>query len=498
MSLQILNEKIMESNINDLQLIVNIVDQQLLSVVEICNAMFSNPDIYALNVRPSEGVLDLFEYRRLLFQLNLITASTPIDSDITVVLINKMISLSSRYGMSHLTQEDIESIFHENSTLFPMWSIIENNKGTKLLTYTLTSFIGSEGIAIKSSVTIDGLMTTIDRMAPQNSIGVFLISPNDNMVFTGSPAIIEESELLSIVRESSVGEYVIYGAADGDFSNEEMRLLVQKLSLSGFYIAICYSENDITDQIDRVQVFIIISVGLVLLLFAVVIYTSYRSLILSNEIYRKTSSEDKATLKFLQSQIKPHFLNNSLGFIYQMCVAGKAESAADMAIHLSDYFQYASKSNSDTALLSEELKSLEAYMKIQAMRFPERFSYSIDIEETLKYLIIPRLIVQPFVENAFIHGLQNMKDAGKLSIKGYIEDGVTFIIVKDNGVGMSETKYKNFQKQMQSDDRQDEMLGIENTNKRLKLFYGDKSSVTVSSIEGEGTTITIRIEVRHV
>lgn len=203
--------------------------------------------------------------------------------------------------------------------------------------------------------------------------------------------------------------------------------------------------------------------------------------------YRSKLKQQDAEMQALQSQIKPHFLYNTLsGFIGLN--RKREHGTLDQAIRsLSGLLRYILSSDT-TITLEEEFEIIRKYTDLQQMRFSDRLSFHLSLDPRLKGLMIPKLLLQPLVENSVVHGTEPSEhpclievDASLLVEKGRRR---AFIRIADNGVG--------FQLMERSPG---ERVGLRNVEERLTLAYRDHSSFTIQSTPGQGTLITITIDI---
>ncbi|GAA3408979.1 sensor histidine kinase [Paenibacillus hodogayensis] len=197
---------------------------------------------------------------------------------------------------------------------------------------------------------------------------------------------------------------------------------------------------------------------------------------LIEKVYKETLRSKEATLKQLQSQINPHFLYNCLFYIKNMSSLGDKEAVSAMALNLGEYYRYSTRLEKQTASLAEEMKLIENYLTIQTMRM-QRFHYEIDIPVEMLSLEIPRLLVQPLVENAVIHGVENSSRFGLIAITGERKEGQLRIVVEDNGPGMSPEKIGELQRQVARPKEEEAGFGLWNTHQRLVHMYGGRSGL---------------------
>ncbi|ULO05254.1 histidine kinase [Paenibacillus sp. 19GGS1-52] len=188
----------------------------------------------------------------------------------------------------------------------------------------------------------------------------------------------------------------------------------------------------------------------------------------------------EAELKQLQSQINPHFLYNSLSYVISMTKLNRKDAVLQMAYHLSDYYRYTTRVEKQLVKLADELKNAADYLSIHQMRM-KRISYGIDVGSDMMDIEVPRLILQPIVENALIHGVENLEDVGIVTITGKCIGNEYSLIVDDNGGSMTFERLHDLQKQLVSrTGERSEACGLLNVHRRLQLRYGANSGVELS------------------
>lgn len=217
------------------------------------------------------------------------------------------------------------------------------------------------------------------------------------------------------------------------------------------------------------------------------------------DVYEEQLRVKQGELKQLQSQINPHFYMNSLNIIYNFAVLEDMESVKKMSLHLADYFRFIMTSNKEMISLRDELKHIENYITIQQMRFPNRLEMRIEnIESFLKHPIAA-LTIQPFVENAIIHGFKNRKQLFEITISGQHHKEQGFIItIKDNGIGFAPDVLQKLQQQQVIEDEHRSSLGIMNVVHRLELLYGKATYIAFSNREDtHGAQIDIHFPINE-
>lgn len=200
---------------------------------------------------------------------------------------------------------------------------------------------------------------------------------------------------------------------------------------------------------------------------------------LIEEDYKKELLVQEAEFKALKSQVNPHFLYNSLGLISWMARLGEGEDVVKATDALAKFFRYSVNNIEDMVPIKKEFEQIKSYLTIQDYRYKDRFTININIDENILDFHILKLMLQPLVENAIIHGLEKKIGKGILIINAFeVSDNLCFEI-KDNGVG--------FEKNNNSTG---EGVGINNVDKRIKLFYGQDFGVTYKR-EAEFTVFSI-------
>lgn len=216
---------------------------------------------------------------------------------------------------------------------------------------------------------------------------------------------------------------------------------------------------------------------------------------LVKEQYENGKAIKSAELKALQAQINPHFLYNTLDLINWEAMDHNAPEIAEISRALARYYKISLNRGEDLISLNEELRHVETYVQIQNYRFDNRISLHIDVPEELRGLKIQKIVLQPLVENAILHGMLMLEkgERGTVTITGWKQSGDLFLTVKDEGVGMPASQLRNILTDKPVVDRHG--YGIRNIHKRLQLQYGEKYGLHFDSTPGKGTTVTIRIPI---
>jgi two-component system, sensor histidine kinase YesM len=207
----------------------------------------------------------------------------------------------------------------------------------------------------------------------------------------------------------------------------------------------------------------------------------------------------EAELRTLQSQIKPHFLYNTLDTINWMARKKGALDVAEVVESLSQLFRIGLSKGNDMIPLDKEIEHIYSYLKIQKARYKDKLNYSISIDPKLTNLSVIKLVLQPIVENAIYHGIKERRGPGHISITGEEGKGNLVLTVKDDGVGISEERLAiiNENLSINFDSLEDTKrmtvigYGVMNVQARIKLTYGEPYGIYIESLRGTGTTVKI-------
>ena len=210
-----------------------------------------------------------------------------------------------------------------------------------------------------------------------------------------------------------------------------------------------------------------------------------------------------AELDSLYSQINPHFLYNTLDCIKSMAECGEAGLIPDMINALSDMFKYNIKNKRSYVTIEDEINNIKRYLMIQMVRFSNKFSVQYNIEEKMLNRYMPKLLLQPIVENAIFHGIEKKKGTCLLKITGFSDDEDIYFEVFDDGVGISGEVLERIQIQLADSQKElsadsfERHIGILNVHSRLRLSFGDQYGVQISGGNNIGTLVKIKFPIMN-
>lgn len=212
---------------------------------------------------------------------------------------------------------------------------------------------------------------------------------------------------------------------------------------------------------------------------------------LIESIHKNEQQKRRIELNWLQAQINPHFIYNTLFSIKCMVDMRRNEEAAVMLTHFITILRGILSTQQEKVTVAEQMESLREYVILQQYRYEHAFDYIIEYDEEAKNCYLPKLLVQPLVENSIQHGIDMQSGSGMLTVIARRQENEVIIEIEDNGVGMPPEKVRQVMEVPQVTDRPH--LGIKNVNDRIKLHYGAAWGLTIHSALGKGTRIVLRI-----
>lgn len=215
--------------------------------------------------------------------------------------------------------------------------------------------------------------------------------------------------------------------------------------------------------------------------------------ILIRENYQVKIHEQELEIKSLYFQFNPHFLYNTLNIINWLAIENDQEDISEMLVHLSDILEYTAKNEKTIVSLKEELDYIQNYINLLTRRFVDRFTVEYHIEDSLMAYNVPKFFMQPFIENAILHGFSHMESGGVIKISGHNDfQGVKFTI-DDNGKGISEARLQQILEADYISNHKNRSIGVRIIHERIKKLYGQSFGVHITSKLGQGTKVEIRM-----
>ena len=215
-----------------------------------------------------------------------------------------------------------------------------------------------------------------------------------------------------------------------------------------------------------------------------------------NELLTQVKKEQmrlrKAEFELLQAQINPHFLYNTLDAIVWLAESGEQEKVVSMVGSLSEFFRTSLNQGKDIITIREELVHVRSYLEIQQVRYQDILKYEINVPSELDRYLIPKITLQPLVENAIYHGIKNKRGIGTITISATAEAEGFYIKIADDGIGMDEERLQKVCDKIHNrNPKEDEVFGLYNVNERIILNFGEQYGISVDSTYMKGTTVKI-------
>ena len=214
-----------------------------------------------------------------------------------------------------------------------------------------------------------------------------------------------------------------------------------------------------------------------------------------NKNYIAEVKQKQAEINALQSQIKPHFLYNTLEVIRMSALSSKNKEVAQMIYNLASMFRYSTYNNGSLVRIKDEINHSKMYLSLCATRYKGMLDYSIHVDDKYLDYLVPKFTIQPILENAINHGLRKSFQDNYIKVTiNEIDEGIE-INIKDNGNGMSEEAISKIKEGLEKNIQKQNSIGLMNINSRLKLNFGEQYGIYINSRINEGTTVSIKIPV---
>ena len=536
-SMHITDTLVVSSYENTLLLLARQLDKSLSNLKDIADTMLADIDVNAVNQAPPEK-LPLWDYRSVLKRIRDAALSGDIRSNISIILFNRGRVLSSARGIDSI--DHLEFIVHPENAAERNgnWRLVAGDDADKndRLVYMNYPVGGSvRGTMAMVEIDREDIVDLLTDLQVSGGGAAFLFDTSGFCVFTDMS---QSEDVTPLVREIAPsfneGERFSFTR-----NGTRYRLICHRSSISDIALGMYYPESQIMAPIHNIRLWVYIAfpISLVTALFFIVsahrnfirpvhtlvramenvrdgdfsvrieekkteelgfIYGQFNNMVektdmLIKDVYLARLSYQQAQLRFLQSQINPHFLFNCLNLIYQMSMARDFESASQMALCLGKYYRSALRSKRDIITLREEMESIEVFIKIQCMRFPEKLSYVVELNDDTLNALIPRLLIQPLVENAFLHGFEDMDRQGTVRVCGKKSDKGLILFVEDDGKGMSDEEMAALNQSLAAAGDEISGEGLANPNQRLKLRFGKDAGIELMHAEPSGMIVKVII-----
>jgi two-component system, sensor histidine kinase YesM len=213
--------------------------------------------------------------------------------------------------------------------------------------------------------------------------------------------------------------------------------------------------------------------------------------------YKLDIENKESQLRVLRSQINPHFLYNALQSIGTLALKSKAVPVYSLLTSLSKIMRYSMNMKEDIVPFISELMHVKSYLLLQKQRFDEQFEFELNVTKEVQEILIPKMTLQPIVENCFKHGFDQRLEKATIQIEGkLLDNGMVYICVKDNGVGVNEEQLNRIRQELftgvSKEEKQRETIGLKNIYDRLQIYYANQAQMSIDSNEESGFTVTVQ------
>lgn len=209
---------------------------------------------------------------------------------------------------------------------------------------------------------------------------------------------------------------------------------------------------------------------------------------LMSEVRKKEQYLHESKIRHLYNQINPHFLYNTMDTIVWLAEFGETEKVVSVSKAMARYFRLSLHGGSDITTVKDEIDHVRQYLFIQKERYQDKLKYEISVNQDILNINIPKLILQPIVENSINHGIRNNDGEGVVKISGLLENGILLLTVEDDGIGFDVAKIIEKSRKNKYDG-----VGLQNVEERIRLYYGKEYGIDIESTEGKGSRVTLRL-----
>jgi len=502
----------------------------------------------------------IIDFTQVMAQITNITAVNPFLSEMAIFHGGSKMLVSSKVGALHRQQADTEPWYTEvvqanganvfylperNEVSLVGWEDPINNKEQIVLMRLMDLYSRAKyNNVLMLSIPKSKLLSYLVNLAPSENSQVYLFDDRGRLIVTNAPEDYRINAADIPAQHVSVQE--VQGISD---KNMILRVVSPK---SSWLLLLVQPESEIYKKSKPLQIFsywIILISCLLAVWISWIIYSGIASPILSlvtgmrqlrlgnlntrlennrqdelgyltdafnqtveqqrhliRDIYEQQLRLTKTELKFLQSQINPHFLYNTLDSIYWSAKNYDADEISEMVLNLSRFFRLSLSKGRESFTIEETFTHLQYYIHIQQLRFVDQFTVDFRSSEESRGLYVLKLILQPLVENAILHGLEKKKGGGELVVTAEVRGELLILQVSDNGKGICEEDMAQISNALNhsSDndsntisDRNAEFFGVLNIKARIKIYYGDTAEFFIESESGKGTRATINLPIER-
>lgn len=539
-STQVVEQELLQINMNRIRFFV---EQMNVEVDRLWRAAFviaADPDTLQLQLRTSSDYSKLATKRALLQKLDMQSTSFEWDNDFTVYS-----PPSDVVASTNLKQVYDAAYFKDSSLDHWDYRVIVTDRGPEkaFVRVLNTPFetlakLDDPNLYVEVTFTADNLVKMLDRFMQGSASQPFLYHPDFDPIMSREldPEMIHAmAEQFDQIKSENPAE----GSVTITFRNEPYLVNYVASSSLGWYLVDFQPMTKVLKPINHSKV-MFYAAGLLLLLMgsvsAALLYRNVQKPIndliravkslrrgaydhriklgpnnefhylieqfnlmsediqtLIDKVYAEQLHAKESSLKHLQAQINPHFLYNNFAYIQSMAQLDRTKVIIAFTQHLSQYYRSTTRTEQQLTVLAEEMDLIRNYLEIHRMQ-SERLHYEEHIEEEMLSILMPRLLFQPLVENAIVHGMEGKRGQFEIVITGSRTEDGWELIVEDNGVGMKQGDLLALRHSLSSQASADHSLGLRNVHQRLKHYYGPSSGLVIDHSSLGGLRVGLKIK----
>ncbi len=494
--------------------------------------------IHVVNQSPV-GPGTILQFAQLLERLNFYSLIHKTENVLDVYLLAQERRFSSVDRVTAFPSSEHESLLSDLATHQGRW-VFRNVPAPPFgrnLVYSRLAHTqpGQTGVVVTVGVHERVLTGILESLTVDHGGFVFLVDPEGGIVLPRS-VLREEVEDFVSARFAAVDSTQDFGIRVG---GESYRVLFAEPRRTGLIVGVFLPERRFTEPIRALRLWMIVTAAVALLLgscFTVyerrnilqpireligamdrvqggsfahsvptnrndeigVLGVQFNAMVariaaLVDEVNVEHLKHQQAQLRLLQSQINPHFLYNCLNVIYRLSVAGDQNAASSLALHLGKYYRTVTRTDNELITIAAEVDNAATYMEIHRIRHPNRLSYTTEATPDARSVTIPRLIIQPIVENAIIHGLDNLNLRGSVDVSARRERSRVIIEIADSGRGLDPDRIDALNAAIRDPSADRAAVGLPNCYWRLRLRYHDAADLRLIPRQGAGLVVRITV-----
>ena len=312
---------------------------------------------------------------------------------------------------------------------------------------------------------------------------IYILDANGNLIYHP-----QQQLLYSGLKTEKIQE--VLESRESSFVTEDGKLYsISKSRETGWtVVGVSYKEELLKNKEETSWIYLISAA----LIFIASLGMAYVLSYLMEQNVEEQRQKRKSELRALQAQINPHFLYNTLDSIIWMAEWGKTKEVVLMTSSLAKLLRQSISNQNELVRVEEEVEYTRSYLTIQKMRYKDKLEYDIQVSPEVLGQKIPKLVLQPLVENAIYHGIKYKEGKGIVQIEGWIGQKELILRISDDGIGMTEAQLEKIFEKRETDIRKNG-VGVLNVHERIQLYYGKDYGLRFSSTLGEGTVVEVRI-----